>query len=70
MGVTYSGISSGSALLAGWKQSLGTEVHHFVEILTSSPLKWKMDYSVFVLVNPSKMKGVKTRIAQVSCMIY
>ena len=46
MGVAYDGISSGSALFARWKQSLRTEVHHFEEILTSSPLRWKIDYSV------------------------
>ena len=50
MGVAYDGISSGSVLFAKWKQSLRTEVHHFEEILTSSPLRWKIEYSVLVLV--------------------
>ena len=39
MGVTYSGISSGSALLAGRKQSLGTEVHHSEEIFDQQPFE-------------------------------
>ena len=58
MGVAYDGISSGSALFVRWKQSLRTEVHHFVEILTSSPLRWKSDYSVLVLVciGPSRLR--------------
>ena len=50
MGVTYDGISSGSALFVRWKQALMTEVHHFEEILISNPLRWKIDYSVLVLV--------------------
>ena len=39
MGVAHNGISSGSAMFARRKQSLGTEVHHFEEFLTSSPLR-------------------------------
>ena len=50
MGVAYDGISSGSALFVRWKQSVRTEVHHFEEILTSSSLRWKIDYYVLVLV--------------------
>ena len=50
MGVAYDGISSGSALFVRWKQTLRTEVHHFVEILTSRSLRRKIDYSVLVLV--------------------
>ena len=58
MGVAYSGISSGSALFARWKQSLRTEVHLFVEILTSSPLRRKK--RLFCACgHPSKMEGVK-----------
>ena len=41
--------------------------------LTSSPLRWKIDYSVLVLVciGPSiKNERVSTRIAQGSCMIH
>ena len=52
MGVAYGGISSGSALFARRKQSLGTEVHHFEEILTSSPLRRKkFDYFVLVAIH-------------------
>ena len=68
MGVTYSGLSSGSALFARWKQSFRTEVHHFVEILTSSPLRKKIDYSVLVAIH-QKWKGLRL-IAQDSCMIH
>ena len=67
MGVAYDGISSGSALFAKWKQSLRTEVHHFEEILTSSPLRWKIDYSVLGWIH-QKWKGLRL-IAQDSCMI-
>ena len=45
-----------------------TEVHHFVEILTSSPLRKKIDYSVLVAIH-QKWKGLRL-IAQDSCMIH
>ena len=69
MGVAYDGISSGSALLARRKQSLRNEVHHFVEMFTSSPLRRKkIDYSVLVAIH-QKWKGLRL-IAQDSCMIH
>ena len=68
MGVAYNDISSGSALFAIWKLSLSTEVHHFVESLTSSPLRKKNDYSVLVAIH-QKWKGLRL-IAKDSCMIH
>ena len=39
-------ISSGSALFAKIKQSTRTEIHHFIDILTGNPLKYKIDNSI------------------------
>ena len=32
------------------KLSLGTEIHHFIKILTDNPLKYKLDCSVFIVL--------------------
>ena len=39
-------ISSGLSLFANIKKSSGTEIHHFIEILTCNPLKYKMNNSI------------------------
>ena len=44
-------ILSGSALFAKIKtifRDKGTEIHHFIEILTSNPFKWVMNNSILI----------------------
>ena len=43
------GISSGSALFAKIYLFSGTEIHHFIESLTSNPLKYKTDNSILLV---------------------
>ena len=33
------------------KQFSGTKMHHFIESLTCDPLKYKMDNSIYIVIN-------------------
>ena len=45
----YAAFHLGRHCLLRQKQSSGTEINHFIKILTANPLKYKMDDSILII---------------------